>query len=239
LGEACARNLITNGAKVSILDVAEENGKKLASELGNSAQFVMTDITQEDQVQSALDETKKAFGSIHLAINCAGIGTPAKVLGKEGPIGMDLFNRVVEINLMGTMNVIRLSAAHMVKNPPNDDGEKGVVINTASIAAYDGQIGQAAYGASKAGVVGLTLPVAREFASYGIRVMTIAPGLFDTPLLAALPEQVKETLGKMIPFPSRLGKPDEFASLVQHIIANPMLNGEVIRLDGAIRMPPK
>ena len=174
-----------------------------------------------------------------MAINCAGVGIPAKVLGKEGPMPMDHFIRVVQINLMGTMNVIRLAAEKMVANTPNEDGEKGVVINTASAAAFEGQIGQAAYSASKAGVVGMTLPIAREFAEYGIRIVTIAPGLFETPMLAGLPENVKESLNKMVPFPKRLGKPDEFAALVRHIIDNRMLNGEVIRLDGSLRMAAK
>ncbi len=236
LGEASVRNLAKQGAKVSILDFAEDRGQKVASELGDAVIFCMTDITDEGNVQAAMDKTIEAFGAIHVAINCAGVGIPAKVLGKEGPMTMDHFNKVVQINLIGTMNVIRLAAEKMVANAPNADGEKGVVINTASVAAFDGQVGQAAYSASKAGVAGITLPVAREFADYGIRVMTIAPGIFDTPMLLGLPENVKEALNKMVPFPKRLGKPDEFAGLVQHIIENPMLNGEVIRLDGAIRM---
>jgi NAD(P)-dependent dehydrogenase (short-subunit alcohol dehydrogenase family) len=239
LGEACVRNLVNQGAKVSILDFAEERGQKVASELGDASIFCMTDITDEGNVQAAMDKTVEAFGAIHVAVNCAGVGIPAKVLGKEGPMTMDHFNKVVQINLMGTMNVVRLAAEKMVANPPNEDGEKGVVINTASVAAFDGQVGQAAYSASKAGVAGVTLPIAREFADYGIRVMTIAPGIFDTPMLQGLPENAKDALNKMIPFPKRLGKPDEFASLVQHIIENPMLNGEVIRLDGALRMAPK
>jgi NAD(P)-dependent dehydrogenase (short-subunit alcohol dehydrogenase family) len=172
-------------------------------------------------------------------VNCAGVGIPAKVLGKEGPMPMSHFNKVVQINLMGTINVIRLAAEKIVKNSPNNDGEKGVVINTASVAAFDGQIGQAAYSASKAAVAGMTLPIAREFAEYGIRVMTIAPGIFNTPMLQALPDNVKQALGQMVPFPKRLGEPEEFAALVQHIIENAMLNGEVIRLDGAIRMAPR
>jgi len=239
LGEACVRNLSKLGAKVSILDFAEERGKKVASELGKDSVFCMTDITKEDNVEAAMDKTIEVFGAVHLAVNCAGVGVPAKVLGKEGPLNMDQFNKVVQINLMGTMNVIRLAAEKMLNNDSNEDGEKGVVVNTASVAAFDGQVGQAAYSASKAGVVGMTLPIAREFADYGIRVMTIAPGIFDTPMLQGLPDNVKEALNKMVPFPRRLGKPEEFSALVQHIIENPMLNGEVIRLDGAIRMAAK
>ncbi len=236
LGESCVRNLVKRGGKVSIFDFAGDKGEKIASELGDAVTFCMTDITDEANVQAAIDKTIEAFGAIHIAVNCAGVGIPAKVLGKEGPMAMDHFNKVVQINLIGTMNVVRLSAEKMVKNQGNDDGEKGVVINVASVAAFDGQIGQAAYSASKAGVAGMTLPIAREFAEYGIRLMTVAPGIFRTPMLEGLPENVKEALGKMVPFPKRLGEPSEFAALVQHIVENPMLNGEVIRLDGAIRM---
>lgn len=236
LGEACVRNLLELGGKAAILDFAEEKGKELASELGDRAVFFKTDITDEKMVQEALDGTIDAFGAIHILVNCAGVGIPAKVLGKEGPMPMSHFSKVVQINLMGTINVIRLAAEQMVKNSPNNDGEKGVVINTSSVAAFDGQIGQAAYSASKAAVAGMTLPIAREFAEYGIRVMTIAPGIFNTPMLQALPDNVKEALGQMVPFPKRLGEPDEFAGLIQHIIENAMLNGEVIRLDGSIRM---
>ena len=236
LGEACVRNLLKLGGKVAILDFAEEKGKGLVSELGERTVFFKTDITDEKMVQEALDGTIQAFGAINVLVNCAGVGIPAKVLGKEGPMPMSHFNKVVQINLMGTINVIRLAAEKMVKNSPNKDGEKGVVINTASVAAFDGQIGQAAYSASKAAVAGMTLPIAREFAEYGIRVMTIAPGIFNTPMVQALPEKVQEALGQMVPFPKRLGEPDEFAALIRHIIENAMLNGEVIRLDGAIRM---
>ena len=239
LGEACVRNLVNRGGKVSIFDFAQDRGEKVAMELGNSVIFCMTDITDEANVQAAIDKTIEAFGAIHIAVNCAGVGIPAKVLGKEGPMSMDHFNKVVQINLMGTMNVVRLAAEKMVKNKGNDDGEKGIVINVASAAAFDGQIGQAAYSASKAGVAGMTLPIAREFAEYGIRIMTIAPGIFRTPMVEGLPENVQEALGKMVPFPKRLGEPSEFAGLVQHIVENPMLNGEVIRLDGAIRMAAK
>ena len=184
-------------------------------------------------------KTVDSFGGIHVAVNCAGVGDAAKVLSKKGPMSMEGFSRVVKINLIGTMNAIRLAAEKMVANDPNEDGEKGVVINTASVAAFDGQIGQAAYSASKGGVVGMTLPVARELAGFGIRVVTIAPGTFDTPMLAALPEKARQSLAEQVPFPSRLGRPDEFAALVQHIVENEMLNGEVIRLDGALRMGPR
>jgi len=236
LGEACVRNFVARGGKVSILDLAEDQGRRLASELGEAALFCTTDITKEEDVQAAVDKTVDAFGGIHIAVNCAGISPPAKVLGKDGPMDIGNFNKVIQINLVGTMNVIRLAAEKMVKNLGNEDGEKGVVINTASVAAFDGQIGQAAYSASKAGVVGMTLPIAREFAEYGIRIMTIAPGIFGTPMLRAFPQDIQEALGKMVPFPKRLGEPSEFAALVRHIVENPMLNGEVIRLDGAMRM---
>lgn len=239
LGEACVRNFLNMGAKAAVFDFAKARGEAMASELGEDILFCLTDVTREADVQAAVDKTMAQFGAIHVAINCAGVGTPAKVLGKEGPMAMDHFNKVVQINLMGTMNVIRLTAHQMVENAPGRDGEKGVVINTASVAAFDGQIGQAAYSASKAGVAGMTLPVAREFAEYGIRVMTIAPGIFETPMLKGLPENVQEALGKMVPFPRRVGAPSEFAALVQHIVENRMLNGEVIRLDGAIRMAAK
>lgn len=239
LGEACVRNLVTNGAKVSIFDFAEERARKICSELGDAMLFCNTDVTDEKTVKTAVDQTTDSFGKIDLAINCAGVGTPAKVIGKEGPMSMDQFNKVLQINLVGTMHVIRLAAEKMLKNTPNEDGERGVIINTASIAAFEGQIGQAAYSASKAGVVGMTLPIAREFADYGIRVVTIAPGIFETPMLAGLPEKAREALYKMVPFPSRLGKPSEFALLVKQIIENPMLNACTIRLDAALRMAGK
>lgn len=239
LGEACVRNLVKGRAKAVIMDLDETRGGKLAAELGNSVIFAKTDVTSEESVQSAIQQAISAFGGINVAINCAGIGDPGKMLSKKGPMPLATFNRMIQINLVGTFNVVRLAVAQMINNKPNEDGEKGVVINTASVAAFDGQIGQPAYAASKAGVVGMTLPLARECAEYGIRVMTIAPGLFNTPMLSILPEAAREALGKMIPFPSRLGKPDEYAALAMHIIENPMLNGEVIRLDGAIRMAAK
>jgi 3-hydroxyacyl-CoA dehydrogenase/3-hydroxy-2-methylbutyryl-CoA dehydrogenase len=239
LGEACVRNLVGLGGKAAILDFDETRGEKLAAELGSNVIYAKADVTGEESVQAAIKKTMDAFGSINVVINCAGVGDPGKVLSKKGPMALSFFNRVVQINLIGTFNVIRLAVEQMVKNTGNKDGEKGVIINTASVAAFDGQIGQPAYSASKAGVVGMTLPIARECAEYGIRVMTIAPGLFNTPMLAQLPEAAREALGKMVPFPQRLGDPMEYAKLAQHIIENPMLNGEVIRLDGAIRMAAK
>jgi 3-hydroxyacyl-CoA dehydrogenase / 3-hydroxy-2-methylbutyryl-CoA dehydrogenase len=236
LGEATVRYLLSKGAKVSILDFAQERGDKLSAELGAQALFCKTDVTDEKSVQKAIDQTMATFGAIHFAVNCAGVGTPGRVLSKEGPMPIGHFNQVIQINLVGTMNVVRLAAEQMVKNTANDDGEKGVVINTASIAAYEGQFGQAAYAASKAGVAGMTLPIAREFAGYGIRVVTIAPGIFGTPMLSGLGDKVQESLIQTTLFPKRLGKSIEFARLAGHIIENPMLNGEVIRLDGGMRM---
>ncbi len=236
LGEATVRHLVQSGSRVSVLDLGEEGGEKIASELGEAVVFCKTDVTHEESVKAAVHKTMDKFGAIHAAISCAGVATPAKVLGKEGPMPITHFNEVVQINLIGTMNVIRLAAEQMVRNAPNADGERGVVVNTASVAAWEGQFGQAAYAASKAGVVGVTLPVARELAEHGIRVVTIAPGLFETPMLAGLADKVKESLYAMTLFPKRLGRPIEFAKLVSHIMENPMLNGEVIRLDGGIRM---
>jgi NAD(P)-dependent dehydrogenase (short-subunit alcohol dehydrogenase family) len=239
LGEACVRNLNKLGAKVAIFDFVAERGEKIAAELGKDVIFAHTDVADDAGVQAAIKKTMDAFGAIHIAINCAGGAAPMKVLSRKGPMPLAAFNRTIQINLVGTFNVIRLAVEQMVKNEPQEDGEKGVIINTASVAAFDGQIGQADYSASKGGIVGMTLPIARECAEYGIRVMTIAPGLFNTPLLQGLPEAARESLGKMVPFPQRLGYPQEFAQLVQHIIENRMLNGEVIRLDGAIRMAAK
>ena len=239
LGAATARLLAQNGASVVLADVNEEAGERTASQIGSGAKFVRTDVTNEGSVQDALDSAVETFGSLNGVVNCAGIGPAAKVVGKKGVHDMGLFTKTVEINLMGTFNVIRLAAVKLAENKPGEGGERGVVVNTASVAAYDGQIGQAAYAASKGGVVALTLPVARELASSGIRVVTIAPGIFETPMLAALPEAAKESLGKQVPFPPRLGKPEEYAALAKHIIENQMLNGEVIRLDGGIRMAPR
>ncbi|MFA6413261.1 MAG: 3-hydroxyacyl-CoA dehydrogenase [Syntrophales bacterium] len=239
LGEACVRHLNNMGAKVAIFDFAAERGEKIAAELGKDVIFAHTDVSDEAGVQAAIKKTIDAFGAIHVVVNCAGGGVPKKVLSKRGPMPLADFSRTIQINLIGTFNVIRLAIEQMVKNGPQTDGEKGVIVNTASVAAFDGQIGQADYSASKGGIVGMTLPIARECAEYGIRVMTIAPGLFNTPLLHSLPEAARESLGKMVPFPQRLGYPEEYAHLVQHIIENRMLNGEVIRLDGAIRMAAK
>ena len=239
LGEACVRNLNKLGAKVAIFDFVAERGEKIVAELGKDVIFAHTDVADDAGVQAAIKKTMDAFGAIHIAINCAGGAAPMKVLSRKGPMPLAAFNRTIQINLVGTFNVIRLAVEQMVKNEPQEDSEKGVIINTASVAAFDGQIGQADYSASKGGIVGMTLPIARECAEYGIRVMTIAPGLFNTPLLQGLPEAARESLGKMVPFPQRLGYPQEYAQLVQHIIENRMLNGEVIRLDGAIRMAAK
>ncbi|MGA9108686.1 MAG: 3-hydroxyacyl-CoA dehydrogenase [Smithella sp.] len=239
LGEACVRNLLASGAKIAIFDFAADRGEKIATELGKDVIFAQTDVADDAGVQGAINKTMETFGAINIAINCAGGAVPMKVLSRKGPMPLAAFNKTIQINLVGTFNVIRLAVEQMVKNPPGTDGEKGVIINTSSAAAFDGQIGQADYSASKGGIVAMTLPIARECADYGIRVMTIAPGLFDTPLLHGLPEAAREALGKMVPFPQRLGHPEEFAALVRHIIENHMLNGEVIRLDGAIRMAAK
>lgn len=239
LGEATARLLHSMEANVVLLDVNQDRGIALCRELGQRAAFAPTDVTDTSQVQAAMNLAIEKFGAVHVAVNCAGIGTPAKVLGKEEPHDLAHFIKVLNINLVGTFDVLRWAAFYMTRNGPDLEGERGVIVNTASIAAFEGQIGQVAYAASKAGIVGLTLPAARELARFGIRVVTIAPGTFDTPLLAGLPEQIRTSLGQQIPFPPRLGRPHEFAMLVQHIIQNPVLNGETIRLDGALRMPPK
>jgi len=239
LGEACVRSLAASGADAAILDMAVERGQMLASSLGGKVIFLQADVCSEESVQAAIDKAADTFGGLNVAINCAGVADPGKVLSRKGPLSLALFNKVIQINLVGTFNVLRLAAEKMLANTPSEDGEKGVVINTASIAAFDGQIGQAAYSSSKAGIVGMTLPVAREFADHGIRVLAIAPGIFSTPMITSMPQEVQDSLGKMIPFPKRLGKPEEYAALVRHIIENPMLNGEVIRLDGAVRMAAK
>lgn len=239
LGEATARRLHAHGANVVVIDLNEERGNALVHELGERIKFQKTNVADEAQVQAAIDLAISSFGTLHAAINCAGIGSALKTVGKEGPHPLDVFKKVIDVNLIGTFNVIRLAAFAMERNEPNEGGERGVIINTASVAAFDGQIGQAAYSASKGGVVGMTLPIARDLARSGIRVVTIAPGLFATPLLASLPEEAQASLGKQVPFPPRLGRPDEYAQLAAQIIENQMLNGEVIRLDGAIRMAPK
>jgi NAD(P)-dependent dehydrogenase (short-subunit alcohol dehydrogenase family) len=239
LGAATAEMVISAGGCVVIADIGESTGRTLAQRLGSAAEFVRTDVTSSDDVQRTVDAAVRRFGAIHGAVCAAGIGTAERVLGKEGVQPLEHFARVVDINLVGTFNVIRLTAAAMATNEPAANGERGVIVSTASVAAFDGQIGQAAYAASKGGIVALTLPLAREFARVGIRVMTIAPGTFDTPLLAGLPQAARESLAQQVPFPPRLGRPAEFAALVRHIFENEMLNGEVIRLDGAIRMAPK
>lgn len=239
LGEATVRNIVSKGGKAVVADLSEEKGRMLKEELGNSIIFVKTDVTKEEDVRMALDNGIETFGYINMVVNCAGIGVAQKVLNRKGPHSLDDFSKVISINLIGSFNVIRLAAERMKENEPNAEGERGVIVNTASVAAFDGQIGQAAYSASKGGIVGMTLPIAREFASFGVRVMTIAPGLFHTPMFDSLPAEARDSLGKMVPFPSRLGYPEEYAQLVQSIIENPMLNGDTIRLDGAIRMQPK
>jgi 3-hydroxyacyl-CoA dehydrogenase / 3-hydroxy-2-methylbutyryl-CoA dehydrogenase len=239
LGEASARALAEAGARVTIADLNADKGNALAAELGERASFVEADVTDEGAIAAAGEQAAGAEGGLRVSVCCAGIGWAERVAHKGGPHNLELFSKVIKVNLIGTFNVLRLAAAAMSENEPDDEGERGVCVNTASIAAYDGQIGQIAYAASKGGIVGMTLPAARDMASRGVRVLTIAPGLFDTPLLAALPEEARTALGAGIPFPSRLGRPEEYARLVGQIVANPMLNGETIRLDGALRMPPK
>jgi len=243
LGEATVRLLAEQGANVVILDLNQARGEALAEELGPQVKFHKTNVANETDVQAAIDLAVAAFGALHVAVNCAGVAEARKTLGKidgmYGPHSFEVFEKVIRVNLMGTFNVIRMAAFAMERNQPNVEGERGVIINTASVAAYDGQMGQAAYAASKGGIVGMTLPIARDLARSGIRVMTIAPGLFETPLMMGLPEEARLSLGQQVPFPSRLGRPPEYALLVKAILENPMLNGEVIRLDGAIRMGPK
>ncbi len=237
LGAATARMAIDNGAKVVIADV--QDGSKYAAELGANARYIKTDVTSEADGKAAVECAVKEFGALNVLVNCAGIAIGEKTIGKTGPHALASFTRVITINLIGTFNMIRLAAETMAKGQPNASGERGVIVNTASVAAYDGQIGQAAYAASKGGVVGMTLPIARDLSRDGIRVMTIAPGIFETPMLLGMPKEVQDALGKMVPFPSRLGRAPEYAALARHIVENEMLNGETIRLDGAIRMAPK
>jgi NAD(P)-dependent dehydrogenase (short-subunit alcohol dehydrogenase family) len=239
LGAATVRAFAARGSKIVIADKSTAQGEALAKELGDGALFIETDVTDETQMRAAVDASKRHFGGLHICVGCAGIGTAGRVVGKGGPFPLDLFQLTVNVNLVGMFNMMRIAAAAMTDNVPMPGGERGVIVTTASIAAFDGQIGQAAYSASKAGVVGMTLPVARELSRFGIRVMTIAPGTFDTPMLANLPEEARALLAAGIPFPNRLGKPAEFAGLAVHIVENEMLNGETIRLDGALRMPPK
>ncbi|MDY0206577.1 MAG: SDR family NAD(P)-dependent oxidoreductase [Pseudomonas sp.] len=239
LGEAVARHLNALGASVTIADINEATGSAVAASLGDKAQFVKTDIADEQSVQVAVDQAISTFGEIRGLINCAGIPGAERVVGKEGPHRLASFETALRVNLLGTFNMIRLCADKMQHNTEGESGERGVIINTASVAAYDGQIGQVAYAASKGGVVSMTLPIARELARFGIRVMTIAPGLFKTPMMATLSQEIQDSLGAAVPFPARLGEPCEYALLVQQIIENTMLNGEVIRLDGAIRLAAK
>ena len=240
LGEATARALAVRGAQVAILDLGRSKGADVAASLGGGSFFAEADVADEAAVGAALERAVERFGGVHVCVNCAGIGSAMRTVDKDGkPFDLRVFRKTIEVNLIGTFNVLRLAASHMVKNAPNADGERGVVVNTASAAAFDGQIGQAAYSASKAGVVGMTLPIARDLAKLGIRVVTIAPGLFETPLLMTMPEPARQALAATIPFPSRLGRPPEFASLALEIVGNAMLNGETIRPDGAVRMPPR
>lgn len=238
LGAAVARMVAQAGGSVVLADVNRAAGEALAAELG-AARFAATDVTSEEDGKAAIATALQAFGALHALVNCAGIAPGEKVLGREGPHRLESFARAIQINLIGTFNMMRLAAEAIAKQEPGPDGERGLIVNTASIAAFDGQIGQAAYAASKGGVAALTLPVARELARSGIRVMTIAPGIFATPMMAGFPQEVQDALGKSVPFPARLGKPEEYAALVRHICENTMLNGEVIRLDGALRMAPR
>ncbi|ULQ47647.1 SDR family NAD(P)-dependent oxidoreductase [Flagellatimonas centrodinii] len=239
LGEATVRRFVAAGARAVIADFNEARGQAVADELGEAVRFIKCDVGAAADAEAAVKAAIDAFGRIDGVINCAGIGTPAKAVGKGGPLPLEQFERVIRVNLTGSFNMIRVAAAAMQEQTANDEGERGVIINTASVAAYDGQIGQPAYAASKAGVVGMTLPLAREFARAGIRVVTIAPGLFITPMMESLPAEAQASLGSQVPFPSRLGRPEEYAQLAQSIVENAMLNGETIRLDGAIRMAPR
>jgi NAD(P)-dependent dehydrogenase (short-subunit alcohol dehydrogenase family) len=239
LGQAVAEDIVAGGGRVALLDVNVAAGQALAEALGERAKFIETDVTSESAVNAAVEAAAQAMAGLNLAVNCAGVGWPKRMVGKDGPMAGDFFRKVIEINLVGTLLVCKAAAAAMQKNAPNADGERGAIVMTASVAAFDGQIGQVAYAASKGGVVGMTLPMARELAAFGIRVVTIAPGLFLTPMMAALPAEAQESLGKQVPFPPRLGRPAEYAFLVRQVVENPMLNGETIRLDGAIRMAPR
>ncbi|MEK5231487.1 3-hydroxyacyl-CoA dehydrogenase [Lysinibacillus sp. FSL K6-0232] len=239
LGEATVRHIVGQGGKAIIFDVNDERGEALVMELGENALYARVDVTKEEDVAAGLEQAIASFGKVNVAVNCAGIADASKVLSKRGVHALGLFEKIIAVNLVGTFNVIRLAAEKMQHNEPNEDGQRGVIINTASVAAFDGQIGQAAYSASKGGVAAMTLPIARELAAIGVRVMTIAPGLIETPMFATLPEPARVALAQMTPFPKRLGKPAEYALLVDSIIRNGLLNGEVIRLDGAIRMQPK
>lgn len=238
LGRATAERLVAAGGRVTVLDRPTSAGAEVARALGASALFTPADVTSADEVAAALRAVLDRFGGLNVLVNCAGIGTAMKTVGKAGPARLEEFTRVIQVNLIGTFNCIRLAAAHLAQNAPVA-GERGVIVNTASVAAFDGQVGQAAYAASKGGIVGMTLPIARDLAEHGIRVVTIAPGIFDTPLLGTLPQPVRASLARQVPFPPRLGRPEEFAALALHVIENGMLNGETIRLDGALRMQPR
>ena len=239
LGYATAKHIIAAGGHATLLDVNVEQGEKSAAELGERAHFIRTDVSDQEQVRAAVTQGASLMGGLSIAINCAGIVAPGRVLGRSGPMESDYFSKTIMINLVGSFNVGKEAANVMQNNKPNGEGERGVIINTSSVAAYEGQIGQAGYSASKGGIVGMTVPAARDLAGRGIRVVSIAPGLFDTPLLAALPEEARAELGAQTPFPARLGAPEEFAQLVSQIVENPMLNGTTIRLDGALRMAPR
>jgi NAD(P)-dependent dehydrogenase (short-subunit alcohol dehydrogenase family) len=239
LGEGTVRMLVANGANAVIADVQADKGQALAAELGKQVRFIKTDVTAEADGQAAVDLALKEFGALQGLVNCAGIAIGEKTVGKNGPHALATFARVININLIGSFNMIRLAATAMGKGQPNAVNERGVIVNTASVAAYDGQIGQAAYAASKGGIVGMTLPIARDLSRDGIRVVTIAPGIFETPMMLGMPQDVQDSLARAVPFPPRLGKPADYASLIKHIVENEMLNGETIRLDGAIRMAPK
>lgn len=239
LGNAVAVKLISAGAQVTLLDVNKEAGEAAAKSLGSAARFHSVDVTNEAAIIDTIEKARSAMGSINVAVNCAGVAWARRVVNKEGPMPGDFFRKVIEVNLIGTLLVSKTAAVAMQGNAPNEEGERGVIVMTASVAAFDGQIGQVAYSASKGGVVGMTLPLARDLSSSGIRVMTIAPGIFKTPMMAAMPQETQDSLGRQVPFPPRLGRPDEYAALVAHICENSMLNGECIRLDGAIRMAPK
>jgi len=236
LGEATARALVRSGGRVAIIDLDEQKGERLARELGDAAVFYSLNIVKHGEVEAVIEKIKEAFGTFQIVINCAGIGGNVKIVSKEGVVPIEWFTNIVNVNLVGTFSMIRATASTLMTNKPNEEGERGVYINTSSIAAFDGQVGQSAYSASKGGIVSMALTLAREFANNGIRIMTILPGIFDTPLLAKIPEKARERLGKQVPFPPRLGRTGEFASLVSHIIENPYLNGEFIRLDGGLRM---
>jgi NAD(P)-dependent dehydrogenase (short-subunit alcohol dehydrogenase family) len=239
LGEATVRAIIAAGGNAVIADINRERGEALAAELGDRARFAMVDVIDEASAHAAVRVAVDTYGGLHGNVNCAGIGSAGRVLSRDGPLRLDAFTRTIQINLIGTFNVLRLAAEAMAGNEPNEDGERGVIVNTASVAAFDGQIGQAAYSASKGGVVGMTLPLARDLARHGIRVVTIAPGIFETPMVSMMPDNLRASLAEQVPFPPRFGQPAEYARLVQHIFENQFLNGETIRLDGAVRMGPR